>query len=149
MVARELVARGHVVRGTTRRTEAASAIEAAGAEVVIGDPDRVATLAPALDHVSVAVVLLGGAVGDDVAELHGSRLEMLLLRMLDTTIRGIVYETSGATPAPVLAAGSSIVREACERSRIPYAFLGCDPVAAGYDKWCEQALSAIDRVLGG
>ncbi len=137
------------MRGTTRRADLTGAIEAAGAEAVIGDPDRIATLVPALDHVSVAVVLLGGASGtaDEVAELHGSRLEMLLLRMLDTTIRGIVYEAAGSAPADVLAHGASIVADACERSRIPFSLLSCDPAVDGYEAWVEQALGSVERVL--
>ena len=65
---------------------------------MIGDPDVVATLAGSLEHVSVACVLLGSAVGspDQLGALHGTRLEMLLTRMLDTTVRGIVYEAVGS-----------------------------------------------------
>ena len=64
----------------------------------MGDPDRIGTLIPALQHVSVACVLLGSATGeeDHVAALHGTRLEMLLAKLLDTTARGIVYEARGS-----------------------------------------------------
>ena len=101
-------------------------IEAAGAEAVIGDPDVVATLARSLEHVSVACVLLGSAVGssEQLAALHGTRLEMLLTRMLDTTVRGIVYEAAGAVDAAVLERRRArCVRACCEDSRIPYALL--------------------------
>ena len=96
-LSRELVARGNAVRATTRDPAHVGAIEAAGAEAVVGDPDRVATIAPAFEHVGAAVILLGSAVGtpEALAALHGSRLDMLLLRMLDSTVRGIVYEAVG------------------------------------------------------
>ena len=137
-LARELVARGNAVRGTTRDPARAREIEAAGAEPVVGDPDRVATLAPSLEHVGVAVILLGSAAGshDALAALHGPRLDMLLLRMLDSTVRGIVYEATGTVDDEILAAGARRVREFCEGSRIPYALLdkSCgDWPAAGAD----------------
>ncbi|HEX5146304.1 MAG TPA: hypothetical protein VFV85_04720, partial [Conexibacter sp.] len=51
-LARELRARGHAVRGTTRDEAGRAAIEAAGAEAWIGDPDRIATISYALDGVT-------------------------------------------------------------------------------------------------
>ncbi len=49
---------------------------------------------------------------------------MLLTRMLDTTIRGIVYQAAGTSIAEVLAAGAERVSAVtCEDSRIPYALL--------------------------
>ncbi len=148
MLAGELVARGHAVRGTTRAEGGRTAIEAVGAEAIVGDPDRFATLARAFDHVSVVCVLLGSASGpvDAVADLHGSRLEMLLLRMLDTTVRGLVYEARGSVPEAVLARGAEIVRRACEGSLIPYALLEADPSVPS--AWVAGAVAAVDRVLG-
>ena len=148
-LARELTAAGHAVRGTTRDPARRGEIEAAGAEAVIGDPDVVATLARSLDHVSVACVLLGSAVGspEQLAALHGPRLEMLLTRMLDTTVRGIVYETAGAVDPAVLRAGAERVRACCEDSRIPYALLEADPVDV--DAWTVAAVAAVNRALDG
>jgi hypothetical protein len=116
---------------------------------VIGDPDVVATLAGSLEHVSVACVLLGSAVGspDQLGALHGTRLEMLLTRMLDTTVRGIVYEAVGSVDRSVLEAGAAQVRERCEDSRIPYALLEADPADA--DAWTVAALAAVNRALDG
>jgi Trk K+ transport system NAD-binding subunit len=53
-LARELVARGHAVRATTRDPGRVDAVAATGAEPIVGDPDRVGTLAPALEHVTAA-----------------------------------------------------------------------------------------------
>ena len=86
---RDLVAEGHAVRSVTRSEEHRSAIEAAGAECWIGDPNVVGTLRYALDNVTLLVHLLGASDDED---LHGSRLHMLLERTIDTTVRGVVYE---------------------------------------------------------
>jgi hypothetical protein len=122
-----------------------TAIEAAGAEPVIGDPDRVATVAPAFEHVGAAVILLGSATGSpgSVAALHGTRLDMLLLRMLDSTVRGIVYEATGTVDAAIRGAGAQRVREFCEDSQIPYALL------EGGGQWPQAAADAVDSVLRG
>ncbi len=144
---RELIAAGHAVRGTTRDPARAAEIEAIGAEAVVGDPDVIATLARSLDHVSVACVLLGSAVGSaaQLAALHGTRLEMLLTRMLDTTVRGIVYEAAGSVDRALLDAGAELVRERCEDSRIPFALLDADP--GDTSAWVSAAVRAVDRVL--
>ena len=126
-LAGELVARGHAVRGTTRDLARAGAIEAVGAEPLVGDPDRFATLARAFDHVAVACLLLGSATGspERVQALHGSRLEMLLTRMIDTTVRGVVYESAGSVDQELLAAGAARVRQACEAIADPVRAARC------------------------
>lgn len=115
----------------------------------MGDPDRIATLVPALDGVTVACVLLGSAVGPPagLAALHGTRLEMLLTKIVDTTVRGIVYEAAGTVDAAVLAAGAALVRTLCQDSRIPYALLEADP--ADHRGWTIAALAAVDSALAG
>jgi len=147
LLAGRLSAAGHAVRGTTRSTASRIAIEAAGAEPVVADPDRVATLAEAFDHVSVTCVLLGSAVGarDRLAALHGPRLEMLLARMLDTTVRGIVYEAVGSVDEAVLGAGAEVVGDACERSLIPYSLLTASPDYP--PAWLAAAMLAVEQVL--
>ena len=145
-LARELVARGHAVRATTRDPAHVPAIEAAGAEAIVGDPDRVATVAPAFEHVGAAVILLGSAIGspEALAALHGTRLDMLLLRMLDSTVRGIVYEATGSVDSSILGAGADRVRAFCDGSRIPYALVHADGGA-----WPEAGADAVENVLGG
>jgi uncharacterized protein YbjT (DUF2867 family) len=146
-LARELQADGHAVRGTTRDTARLPELEASGIEPHLGDPDRVATLAPALEHVTVACILLGSARGTDeeLADLHGSRLQMLLTRMLDTTARGVVYEAAGSVELGVLRAGARIVREACEASLIPYVLLEEDPSEHG--RWLAAATAGVQTLL--
>jgi uncharacterized protein YbjT (DUF2867 family) len=149
MLSRELVARGHAVRGTTREPARLGEIEATGAEAVLADPDRVGTLVDALEHVTVACVLLGSAAGagEQLASLHSTRLEMLLTKVVDTTIRGVVYEARGTVEGEVLAAGAARVRAFGERSLAGWALLGADP--ADHALWLAAALAAIDDVLEG
>jgi nucleoside-diphosphate-sugar epimerase len=144
-----LGADGHTVRGTTRDRTRAQAIEAAGVDPYIGDPDRVATLAPALDHVTVACILLGSAAGspERLAALHGTRLDMLISRMLDTTVRGIVYEGSGTVDGDVLREGARHVLAACEASMIPCALIEADP--ADHRRWLSDAQAAVNGLLRG
>ena len=143
----ELRARGHAVRGTTRYPSGATRIEAVGAEPFVGDPDRVATIAPAFAHVGVACLLLGSATGtpESLTALHSTRLDMLLERMLDTTVRGVVYETVGTVSPAILSAGAERVRWACERSLIPHVLLDADP--GEHASWTAAAADAVQRAL--
>ena len=123
-------------------------IEAGGAEAVLADPDRVATLVPAFDHVTVACILLGSAVGSEeqLAALHGTRLEMLLTKLVDTTARGVVYEVRGSVPGAVLAAGAERVRKFARRSLAGYAIY---PFVGVIEPGITWTLSAreVERVL--
>ncbi len=148
-LARGLIDAGHAVRATTRDPGRLGEIEAVGAEAVLGDPDRVGTLARSLEHVGVACVLLGSAQGalDSLSALHGPRLDMLLTRMVDSTVRGVVYECAGTVDPGVLDRGAALVRDRCEDSRIPYALLRADP--AEHEAWRAAALAAVDLSLDG
>jgi hypothetical protein len=147
-LARELRARGDAVRISSRAGRNRAAIESAGAECWPGDPDVVGTLRYALDGVSVLVWALGNADGpaDSVSALHGSRLENMLARTIDTTVRGVVYEAAGSAGAGVLAGGAAIVREVAERFAIPYSLLESDP--NDVTGWATAAMKGIDEVLG-
>jgi len=147
-LARDLVADGHAVRVVTRREAAVPAIEAAGAEAFRGDPRVVGTLRYALDNATILLWLLGGARGpaDEVEALHGSRLEMMLERTVDTTVRGVVYEAAGSVPAAVLEAGAAVVRRAHERHEVPFRLLDADP--ADRAAWVPAARAAVDALLG-
>jgi threonine dehydrogenase-like Zn-dependent dehydrogenase len=146
-LARALRAQGHAVRGTTRGEARRAEIAAAGAEVWIGDPDRIATISYALDGVTILCWLMGSATGaaDKVEALPGSRLKMLLERTIDTTVRGLLYEAAGSVDPPLLAAGAQTVRTACDRSEIPHVLLKADPV--DHDAWLAAALAAIGELL--
>ena len=84
-LAAALRADGHAVRGTTRGAHV-DAIKAAGAEPYVGDPDRIATLMDALHGVTIVVWLSAGL---DIPE---GRLRMFFEKLVDTPVRGVVYE---------------------------------------------------------
>ena len=135
-LARSLVAEGHAVRAVTREESKRPLLEEAGCECWIGDPDRVGTLRYALDNATVLLWLLGTV---DAPELHGSRLEMMLERTVDTTVRGVLYET------PPTRRGEAVVQAAHDRHGIPVAFLDADP--ADSDAWAAAARAGIDALL--
>ena len=146
----ELAERGHAVRITTRSERGREAIERTGAQCWIGAPGRLATLRGALDSVTVACWLLGRARGEvgELRELHATRLEAFMRLVVDTTVRGVVYDARSATMAPeILAAGAQIVQVAAALNSIPAAVLRADP--ADHDAWLGDAHRAITSLLGG
>ncbi len=143
-----LLAAGHAVRGTTRDSARVVEIEAAGAEAVVADPDRLGTLLPSIEGISVICWLLASATGepDALAALHGRRLRSLLERLVDAPVRGFVYEAAGSVDAAALDEGAAIVRSANETFRIPVEILSADP--ADHAGWAGESLAAVRRVLG-
>jgi nucleoside-diphosphate-sugar epimerase len=146
-LAAALVERGHAVRGTTRDEGGLARIEAAGAEAVVADPLRLATLTPTLDGVSVLCWLLGSACGgtDELEALHGPRLETLLETLVDTHVRGVVYEAAGSVPRNLLERGAQLVRRAHETYLMPAELLSHDP--SDHAGWAREAAAAVERVL--
>lgn len=116
-----LLAAGWAVRGTSRRAEGLAPIEAAGIEAAVADPDRVGTVLELVGDVAVLYYLLGSATGEPeaVAAIHGPRLESLMEKLVDTPVRGVVYEAAGSVDAALLEAGAEIVRAAGRTWRIP------------------------------
>jgi hypothetical protein len=138
-LARSLTAQGHAVRVVSREGGRRAEIEAAGAECWPGTPDRIGSLRYALDNVTVLLWLLGTV--DDEA-LHGSRLSMMLERTIDSTVRGLIYETG----VPPTAAGAVEVRRMAAYNEIPFAIV--DAFAYGdTDEWVAGLRDAIDGVL--
>lgn len=150
-LARRLCADDHAVRMVTRTEAGRAAIEDAGAECWIGDPDRIGSLRYALENVTVLLWLLGTASGDDaerVAALHGSRLRMMLEKTTDTTVRGVVYEAAGPLPPAVLAQGVEEMRHAQRTNEIPFTLLTADPLEER-EAWLDDAGAAIAVLLDG
>jgi uncharacterized protein YbjT (DUF2867 family) len=135
------------VRGTTRDPAGAAHLEAEGIEAWVGDPDRVGTLTGALDGVTVVCWLLGSATGEPeaLAALHGPRLRAFCERVVDTTIRGLVYEAAGALPDGLLAGGAAIAREAARTWAIPLRILDADPADRG--QWLGAAERGVRELL--
>jgi hypothetical protein len=148
-LARGLVGDGQAVRITTRSEAGRPAIEAAWAECFVGSPDRIASLRYALEGVTVVCWLLGSVGGSDavVAALHGSRLDAIVGQVIDTTVRGFVYEAAGTVATATLAAGARLVVGKAGRNRVPVRLLDADP--ADREAWLAGARAAIDDLLAG
>jgi nucleoside-diphosphate-sugar epimerase len=142
-LARRLAAEGYAVRGTTRHPARRGDIEAAGAEPVVADPDRLTTLLPRLAGVSSVCWLLGSA--QDAPDLQGARLRSLLERLVDTPVRGVVYEAAGSVDGGLLAEGTAIVRDASARWRIPVEVVEEDP--SSHADWLTAMSAAVTRLM--
>jgi uncharacterized protein YbjT (DUF2867 family) len=120
-----LKAEGWAVRGTSRREEGLDAIAAAGIEAAEADPDRPGTILELVGDVAVLVLLLGRCRGseEELAAIHGPRLERLLEHLVETPVRGVLYEGTEE--------GAEIVRAAERTWRIPVRVVGDgdDPAA--------------------
>lgn len=139
----------HAVRIVTRAESGRSAIEASGAECLIGTPDRLATLHGALDGVTIACWMLATARGprEQLQALHGPRLEAFLGQAIDTTVRGFLYEAPDAGgDADGATEGERAVRAITSRNAIPVAFVRADP--GDLDAWLADAREAVDALLG-
>ncbi len=124
-VAEALLAEGWAVRGTSRGEPGLTAIEAAGIEPALADPDRPGTILELVGDVAVLLYLLGSAQGEPeaLAAIHGPRLERLAEHLVDTPVRGVVYEASGSVDTALLDGGVEILRAAERTWRIPVAIL--------------------------
>jgi uncharacterized protein YbjT (DUF2867 family) len=131
------------VRGTTRSSERLGGLETAGIEGVVADPDRLGTLVPALTGVTVVCWLMGSAT--DSPEVHGPRLRSLVEHLVDTPVRGVVYEATGSADAATLTRGAAVVREASQTWRMPVEIVDTNP--AEHEAWLEAMTAAVDRLL--
>jgi threonine dehydrogenase-like Zn-dependent dehydrogenase len=133
----------HAVRGTSRSPQRVAELEAAGVEGTVSDPDRLATIVPALSGVSVVCWLMGTADGSP--EVHGARLQTLVEHLVDTPVRGLVYEAAGRVDAPLLERGAQIVRGAAEIWHIRGEVVSADP--AVFEEWLGAMKEAVGRTL--
>ena len=108
-----LLAEGWAVRGTSRRDEGLAPIEAAGIEPALADPERPGTILELVNDVAILVLLLGSADGseEELAAIHGPRLERLMEHLVETPVRGVLYEGTEE--------GAEVVRAASRTWRIP------------------------------
>jgi len=78
---------------------------------------------------------LTGTIPD--GDLHAGRLRMLWEKLVDTPVRGVVYEG-------ILPEGEAIARASSQTWQIPLEVLDGDPLAAD---WVSEAVAAVDRLL--
>ena len=136
---------GHPVRGTTRERGRLPELEAVGIEAVVGDPYRLMTLMPHVANTSAMFWLMGSAEGGDVEALHRTRLQTVLERLVDTPVRGMVYESAGTLPARLLREGAAAVRKAALTWQMPNVIVEQHP--RDHDAWLRAMLAAVEEVL--
>jgi len=109
----KLLADGWAVRGTSRREAGLEQIKAAGIEPAPADPDRPGTILELVNDVAVLVLLLGGTkgTGEELGAIHGPRLERLMEHLVETPVRGVLYEGTEE--------GAEVVEAASRTWRIP------------------------------
>ena len=111
----------------------------------MADPDRLATLVPALAGVTVVCWLMGTASGSP--EVNGVRLATLTEHLVDTPVRGLVYEAAGSVDSALLERGADIVRTASDTWHMSVGVVAVDP--ASYEDWVEAMRAAVGEVLSG
>jgi len=102
----------------------------------------------ARENVTIVCWLLGSAVGSgqELSDLHASRLELFVTQAIDTTVRGFIYESRGtSTPPEVLRSGAEVVRAVGQHNAIPLAFLSADP--ANGEAWLAEAHASVGELL--
>ena len=142
-LASALMADGHAVRGTTRDQGRIAAIEESGADGVVADPDRLGTLMPALAGVSAICWLMGGAA--DAPAVNGERLQTLMERLVDTHVRGLVYEAGGRPGRSFWAQGRPSSGGRPATWHMPAAVVDEDP--ADHAAWLAAMRAGVSRVL--
>lgn len=153
---KQLLVAGWEVRGTSRREEGLKAIGAVGIEAALADPSRPETVLDLVGDVAVVAWILGSAQGgpEELAALHGPRLERVLERLVETPVRGFVYEAAGSVDPDLLARGHAAVEAAGDTWQIPVATLLVDPSdSSTWDDaiavWTETAAGAtLDLTTG-
>ncbi|MEJ7875704.1 MAG: hypothetical protein WKF62_03515 [Solirubrobacterales bacterium] len=138
---------GWAVRGTSRTEVGAARIDSAGLEGAVADPDRVGTVLEHVGDVAVVVWALGEASGPSSSDVNGPRLERMLERLVDTPVRGFVFEgvrdhPEGTEDGP---AATDIVAAANETWHIPVRIVGARRDHA--EDWLEAMGTAVGDLI--
>jgi uncharacterized protein YbjT (DUF2867 family) len=149
MLGKRLRAQGWEVRGTSRHREGTALIERAGIESALADPADPGSVLELVGDVSVVVWLLGSAEGTEegLSALHGPRLDRVLERLVETPVRGFVYDGKGSVDPVLLARGKESVEAASDTWNIPIACLLVDP--RDDETWSDPMEIWADAATGG
>lgn len=120
-----------------------AAIEAAGIEPAQADPDRPGTILELVGDVAILVLLLGGAEGSDeeLAAIHGPRLERLMEHLVETPVRAVLYEGTEE--------GAGVVEAAARTWRIPVRVLVPSPRQVGHSPTSRGLAEEVHGLLAG
>jgi nucleoside-diphosphate-sugar epimerase len=146
---RALLDDGWAVRGTSRSAAGAAAIREAGIEPAIADPDRVGTVLDHVGDVTVVAWLLGSATGtpEAIEAVNRLRLESLLEKLVDSPVRGFVYEGAGSADRSVLDVGAELVERAGRMWMIPIRIVRAERDGDG--GWTTAMAAAVTGVISG
>jgi hypothetical protein len=99
--------------------------------------------------VAVVVWLMGSATGtpDQLEAVNVLRLESLLEKLVDTPVRGFVFEGSGTAGEDALKAGAELVELAARTWMIPVRVVEAD--RDGGPAWIAAMSDAVWSVLRG
>ncbi len=154
VVGKRLLAGGWQVRGTSRHREGAALIEQAGIEAAIADPADPGSVLELVADVSVVVWLLGSAEGseEELSTIHGPRLDRVLERLVETPVRGFVYDGKGSVNPILLARGKEAVEAASETWEMPVSVVLVDPLDGvtwedPLEIWADSVIGATTGVL--
>jgi uncharacterized protein YbjT (DUF2867 family) len=148
-VGERLLAKGWQVRGTSRHREGLALIDRAGIEPALADPAEPGSVLELVGDVSIVVWLLGSAEGseEELSALHGPRLDRMLERLVETPVRGFVYDGRGSVDPILLARGKEAVGAASETWNIPVSCLLVDP--RDEETWGDPMGVWLDAATGG
>jgi uncharacterized protein YbjT (DUF2867 family) len=148
-VGKRLLARGWQVRGTSRHREGLALIKDAGIEPALAEPADPGSVLDLVGDVSVVVWLLGSAEGsgEELSAIHGPRLDRVLERLVETPVRGFVYDGKGSIDPILLARGKEVVEAASETWNIPVSCLLVDPFDD--ETWSDPLGVWTDAATGG
>jgi nucleoside-diphosphate-sugar epimerase len=147
LVGKRLLAEGWQVRGTSRYEDGLLAIEEAGIEPALADPERPDTVLQLIADVTIVLWLLGSAEGEPEAlgAIHGRCLERVMERLIETPVRGFVYEMKGSVNPILLAHGREVIEATGDTWRVPISMVFVDP-SDPYD-WAEIMAGATIGLL--
>lgn len=152
LLSSHLLEQGWAVRGTSRTEAGLEPIAAAGIEPALADPAQPGTVLDLVGDVTVVVWLLGSAQGgaEELAAVHGPCLDRMLERLVETPVRGFVYEAAGSVDPILLARGREAVEVAADLWQIPVGCLLVD--SSDHSTWTDPLGvwldSAANAVLG-
>jgi hypothetical protein len=129
LVGKRLLAEGWEVRGTSRTEDGFAAIEAAGIEPAFADPLQPHTVLELVGDVTIVLWPFASAKGppEELSAIHGSRLERLMERLIETPVRGFVYEMKGTVNPILLEHGSEVLEAAGDTWHVGIACVFVDP----------------------
>jgi hypothetical protein len=115
---------------------------------VVADPERLSSILDHVGDVTVVFWLMGNALGEPslMDAIHGPRLERFLEKLVDSPVRGFVYEGSGEVGPRYRERGAALARAAGERWHIPVQVVTAEPQDP--TAWSRAMLEAAARLTG-